>query len=294
MELLAIKSDLAFRAVFGRECEKCKKALTAPLNDVLDLDITEISYANPLNLQSYDDDKKSEMDIEVVTNKGERIDIEIQLLSMPGFKDRMVYYGSKLINESLNSGEGYEYLEMKKCKVLSIIDFTLFDHNKKVQNRFRFQEMEDHFELTDVLEIVFFEMSKLEATKSMKDMGNVERWLYFLKYVNVESKQEQIQEILQESEGITMAMEILKEVSADEQLRTRIRLQEKAENDQKARIYYARLEGKEEGRQEGRQEGKLEEKLGIAKNLLDVLDDQTIALKTGLSIGQVATLRAKQ
>ena len=67
MELLALRSDLAFRAVFGRENEKCKKALMALLNDVLDLHITALSYANPLNLQNYDEDKKSEMDIEVVT-----------------------------------------------------------------------------------------------------------------------------------------------------------------------------------------------------------------------------------
>lgn len=92
--------------------------------------------------------------------------------------------------------------------------------------------------------------------------------MYFLKYVDDERRKERLGEILKESEGIHMAMEILKEVSADEELRTRIRFQEKAENDRKARLYYARLEG-----------------------LLDILDDQTIALKTGLTIKQVTALR---
>ena len=40
MDLIAIKSDLAFRAVFGRESDKCKQALIALLNDVLNLRIT--------------------------------------------------------------------------------------------------------------------------------------------------------------------------------------------------------------------------------------------------------------
>lgn len=56
------------------------------------------------------------MDIEVVTDDGECIDIEIQLISMLGFKDRMVYYGSKLANESLNSGKGYDYIRSRNVR----------------------------------------------------------------------------------------------------------------------------------------------------------------------------------
>ena len=46
----------------------------------------------------------------------------------------------------------------------------------------------------------------------------------------------------------------------------------------------------QKGREEGREEGIIE----IAKNLLDVLDDKTIALKTGLDIEEVRKLREKQ
>lgn len=41
------------------------------------------------------------------------------------------------------------------------------------------------------------------------------------------------------------------------------------------------------------EEGKLEEKIEIARNLLDVLDDETIARKTGLSIEEVKKLRER-
>ena len=71
MDLVALKSDLAFRAVFGREYDKCKQALMALLNDVLQLNIVQLSYNNPLNLQSYEEDKKSEMDIEITTDQGD-------------------------------------------------------------------------------------------------------------------------------------------------------------------------------------------------------------------------------
>ncbi len=44
------------------------------------------------------------------------------------------------------------------------------------------------------------------------------------------------------------------------------------------------------GLQKGIKEGKLE----IAKNLLDILDDKTIAIKTGLSLEKIKELRNKK
>jgi predicted transposase/invertase (TIGR01784 family) len=47
----------------------------------------------------------------------------------------------------------------------------------------------------------------------------------------------------------------------------------------------------EKGRAEGIELGKQERELEIARNLLDVLDDATIALKTGLTVEQIQSLR---
>ncbi len=44
-------------------------------------------------------------------------------------------------------------------------------------------------------------------------------------------------------------------------------------------------------RTEGREEGREEATLNVARNLLDVLDDATIAVKTGLTEEEVAALR---
>jgi len=49
--------------------------------------------------------------------------------------------------------------------------------------------------------------------------------------------------------------------------------------------------GMEKGLEKGIEKGKLQEKVEIARNLLDVLDDETIALKTTLSIDMVRSLR---
>ncbi len=46
-----------------------------------------------------------------------------------------------------------------------------------------------------------------------------------------------------------------------------------------------------QGIEQGKGQGKEEEKVEIAQNLLDVLDDETIALKTGLTIEEVRRIR---
>ena len=51
-----------------------------------------------------------------------------------------------------------------------------------------------------------------------------------------------------------------------------------------------RKEGREEGRKEGREEGRKEEQIKIARSLLDILDIETISIKTGLSIDEVKEL----
>jgi len=53
----------------------------------------------------------------------------------------------------------------------------------------------------------------------------------------------------------------------------------------------AKREGVEEGLKKGLEKGKYEEKINIAKNLLDILDDETISKKIGLDIKTIQSLR---
>ena len=53
----------------------------------------------------------------------------------------------------------------------------------------------------------------------------------------------------------------------------------------------AAMEAMQEGIELGKQKGEQAKALEIARNLLDVLDDATIAAKTGLSIEAIKALR---
>ena len=49
--------------------------------------------------------------------------------------------------------------------------------------------------------------------------------------------------------------------------------------------------GMQQGIKEGFKEGAKQEKIALAKNLLDILDNKTIAEKTGLNIEEIESLR---
>ncbi len=49
--------------------------------------------------------------------------------------------------------------------------------------------------------------------------------------------------------------------------------------------------GEKRGEKRGETNGRLKEKFSIAKSLLDVLEDNIIAIKTGLSLEEVQKLR---
>ncbi|MPQ45357.1 hypothetical protein GBZ86_16735, partial [Clostridium tarantellae] len=92
-------------------------------------------------------------------------------------------------------------------------------------------------------------------------------------------------------------------ISCDEKQRALYELRAKALKDETSALNKAKREGKEEGLKEGKEKGLKEGKekgikegekiksLEIAKNLLDVLDDETIALKTGLTVDEINQLR---
>jgi len=48
---------------------------------------------------------------------------------------------------------------------------------------------------------------------------------------------------------------------------------------------------KQQGRKLGKEEGLREARFEIAKNLLDILDNEMISIKTGLSVDEIENLR---
>jgi predicted transposase/invertase (TIGR01784 family) len=187
------------------------------------------------------------------------------------------------------------------------MDFTLFPESERVPRRYSFMEQREHTCLSDLVELIYYEMPKLkhvaekyiEKGETPGRLSNEEKWCIFLKYQEHEGMKPLIDEICREEKGIMLANKRLDKLSRRSDKWARSLSRDKAVTDYKSGLYAARVKGKAEGIAEGKAEG-IEEGTakGIAKAKLDdarnmkAEGDSTekIARITGLSPEEIEKL----
>ena len=147
--------DFVFKALFGREDETSKELLIELLNDILrakgeDL-IVSVEYLNPFNYKEHEFDKLSVLDIKAKTEKGERVNIEVQVKQEDNYRKRSLYYWAKTYAETI--GEGESYASLKKTIVVNIMSYNAINESEKLHTHFKLLEREENFTLTEDLQI---------------------------------------------------------------------------------------------------------------------------------------------
>ena len=272
--LLNPKIDFVFKKIFGSE--KHPGVLISFLNAVLKPknNITDVEIKNTDIDKSYIEDKFSRLDVKAVTSKNEIINIEIQLKNEYNMIQRSLYYWSKLYEEQLEEGDRYDKLCRTVC--INILDFKYLK-NDRFHNGYRLKEIETNEELTDLEEIHFIEIPKLKKINSEKDIVDVlEGWVEFLR----DPESEVVRKLEMTNKEIREAKDELYRLSMDEKERALYFIREKSIRDEISALANAEEKGMERGIKKGERNKAIE----IAKSLLDVLDIETISIKTGLSI----------
>ena len=276
--LLDPKMDFVFKNIFGSE--KHPNILISFLNATLkpkDL-ITEVEIKNTDLNKGYIEDKFSRLDVKATTSNNEIINIEIQLKNEYNMIKRSLYYWSKLYSEQLNEGEDYSILKRTIC--INILNFKYLK-TRKFHSAYRLKEIYSNEELTDVAEIHFIEIPKLEDGSDEKDM--LVPWIEFLK----DPESEKVRNLEMSIEEIRQAKDELIKMSNDDTQRELYEMRAKTLKDKISALN----EAERKGIQKGIQEGEKKKAIEIAKSLLDVLDVQTISLKTGLSVDEINKLK---
>ena len=275
--LLNPKIDFVFKKIFGSE--KHPGVLISFLNAVLKPknNITDVEIKNTDIDKQYIDDKFSRLDVKAVTSKNEIINIEIQLKNEYNMIQRSLYYWSKLYEEQLEEGDRYDKLCRTVC--INILDFKYLK-NDRFHNGYRLKEIETNEELTDLEEIHFIEIPKLKKINSEKDIVDVlEGWVEFLR----DPESEVVRKLEMTNKEIREAKDELYRLSMDEKERALYFIREKSIRDEISALANAEEKGMERGIKKGERNKAIE----IAKSLLDVLDIETISIKTGLSIKEI-------
>ena len=275
--LLNPKIDFVFKKIFGSE--KHPGVLISFLNAVLKPknNITDVEIKNTDIDKSYIEDKFSRLDVKAVTSKNEIINIEIQLKNEYNMIQRSLYYWSKLYEEQLEEGDRYDKLCRTVC--INILDFKYLK-NDRFHNGYRLKEIETNEEITDLEEIHFIEIPKLKKINSEKDIVDVlEGWVEFLR----DPESEVVRKLEMTNKEIREAKDELYRLSMDEKERALYFIREKSIRDEISALANAEEKGMEIGIKKGERNKAIE----IAKSLLDVLDIETISIKTWLSIKEI-------
>ncbi|MDM0612482.1 Rpn family recombination-promoting nuclease/putative transposase [Clostridium perfringens] len=287
--LMKPSMDFVFKRLFG--AEESKDSLISLLNAIIKSDspIKDIELKSPDLEKQHIGDKFCRLDIKAKTDKGEIINVEIQVRDEYNMVQRTLYYWSKIYSDQLGSSENYKNLARTVC--INILNFKLLD-NDRYHNTYRLKEVTTNEELTDIEEIHFIELPKSKEVKS-EEVNNIDsllKWIEFIK--EPESETVRILELTDES--IRKAKTQLYKLSLDKKTIEQYRIREKAMYDEISALENSREKGRKEGLKEGveigKEEGRIEEKRNLAKNLLDVLDIETIAQKTRLSIEEIKRL----
>lgn len=280
--LLDPKVDFVFKNIFGSP--KHPKVLISFLNAVLKPlnKITSVELQGTEIGKQFIEDKYSRLDVKAKTSNDEIINIEIQLKNEYNMIKRSLYYLSKMYEEQLTSGEDYSQLNRTVC--INILNFKYLK-SKNYHTGYRFKEIDTHEKLTDVLEVHFIEIPKLPKNLDATDM--LVAWTEFL--INPES--EIVRSLEMNIEEIREAKDELVKMSNDSEQRQIYEMRAKILKDKISALNEAERKGIEKGISQGRAEGERNMAIQIAKNLLDVLDNEMIAKKTGLTGEEVEDLR---
>ena len=236
MRFIDPKIDFAFKKIFGSS--DSKDILINFLNAILyegqplieALEIIDSQPENPtLGTQ------ETRLDVKATIN-GDRIAlVEIQLINVPSFGNRVLYNAAKSYSQQLTGKDRYERL--KTVISLKIADFEMFENQPEFMSRFVFQEKEQQFECPDTaIELVFIELPKFSRELAALET-TADQWIYFIKNT---STLETIPETLSAVPEIDKAFRIAREDNFTQEELKELQKQELWIQDQQIAIEIAR------------------------------------------------------
>ena len=180
MKFINPKIDLAFKKIFGTT--EHKDILINFLNAIIyeaQPVIEDLEIIDPQEGVETVGVKDTYLDIKAKINGDKIALIELQLINVSSFGQRVLYNGAKAYSLELTGEERYERL--KTLISLKIADFEMFANQSEVISRFVFKEKDHKSDCPDTeLELVFVELPKF--SKELAELEtSADQWIYFLK-----------------------------------------------------------------------------------------------------------------
>ena len=286
-EMPSVLNDAVFKATFASNTEDSHEALRFLLCACTNREISDVRVINNELLQAHLNAKSPRLDVHVTFNDGEAAALEMQISkTSDDLKNRAAYYAAML--HSGQSVRGEKYMEIKRAYQIFFLNCILFPESGKLPRRYGYREEKEHDLLTETIEIILYELPKLEqkvydylaGKTGTETLSADEKWCIFMKYRYDKMAKPLIEELCRKEEGIMSAEKSLTKVSWNYKRYIRNMAKTKARMEWEARQAMTEEELEQERIEMSRtledgfkeylkREGREEKSFEIARNLLD-------------------------
>ena len=173
-----LRRNWVFKQIFGTPGNE--DILLALIQSVLpDKGITGVTLAPTEHMGINEDARSAVFDVSCNTSSGDFVSVEMQFKEQDDFNDRMVFYSSFPIFNSLTKG-GSSYAFKAPIYIIGILNFIISSvaSNNRLLNCYRLRNIQDtSTELTRSLSYVTVELPKF--TKSLEELETVADKLFY-------------------------------------------------------------------------------------------------------------------
>lgn len=314
-DLLDVKSDHIFKLVFGQP--ECKGPLISFLNALFEGEyhVESLTLINTEIPKILKDDKTKRLDVRAITDKGDYLDIEIQLRNTKEIPERSVVYTAEGLKHITKANNSY-----KKHKSIGIwiLDENITDRTDaigKVSMMYEASKNDGVEKYADNLRIITIELQKFHP-KNEDNMKILTAWLAFIK--NPYILMEDFLKPWLNDKDVSDAVKRLEYISCDEDVREIEDERRRSESDRISEMNEALEKQKQELKEKADAEkaelkakadaekaelkaeaaelrAKAEaEKVKSAKNLLAAgVNVEVVASSLGLSIDEINAIKKK-
>ena len=293
-ELLDIRYDPIFKAVFTKDTPASKGALSGLITDLIKKEvIVQTILANEPPIENAFD-RRIRFDIACKTKKGELVNIEMSYFPETHERVRLEYYASKQFSGQNMKIISENYSDLHESFQISIIGKTRFFKDNILTHTFQYYDSTNNVSLGGKSRIITVELVKTKKVvdKPINEMNPAEMWSVFFQYLTNRKKRAKINDIIKAKGEIAMAGKTLIHISRDEIEQARLTAILKSELDYKSGMINARREGIKKGQKQGLQKGYDKAMITFAKNALaNDLSPEHINKITGLDLETINSLR---
>ena len=210
-------NDFAFKYVFGEDCKEANDALKSLLTVFLERKVNHVVVKNSEIVKDYSKMKSPRLDLLVEFDDQTTVDLEMQLRqTKDNMMNRFPYYSARL--HGSQDMEGKSYGQLKETIVMIFFNVSIFE-NDNICNTFRLkcdgdlpfvkEEKEDRMKLRTI------EMPKVDLNKSLEDMNEQEKMIYYFLNCHKGMEDSKIKMMI-EKDGVIQMLEKRVETISDD------------------------------------------------------------------------------